>query len=253
LVDWGAGGREPEQAASRAGHRYRYRAEQRARERRGQQKPSHRISPISIVAATTPKMSAIRMPERPRLTARVDGSLSERSLLWVRSFSISLTCVAALALVSCMEATQPARRFPVLADEGESDWTSVSVGGSHTCGIKASGNVYCWGDNEFGQTGVVSGDTVCGGGNNVFACVLTPHLVAQGLHFLSVSAGQGHSCGITVDRDAYCWGLNDQNQVGLAFGSGPALTKVTSALPWTQISAGQSHSCAVRSDGQLFC
>ena len=62
-----------------------------------------------------------------------------------------------------MEATQPARRFPVLTDEGESDWISVSAGGNHTCGIKASGSAYCWGDNQFGQTGVASGDTLCGG------------------------------------------------------------------------------------------
>ena len=33
------------------------------------------------------------------------------------------------------------------------DWTLVSVGDSHTCGVRNGGELHCWGMNEAGQIG----------------------------------------------------------------------------------------------------
>ncbi|HEX6628456.1 MAG TPA: RCC1 domain-containing protein, partial [Gemmatimonadaceae bacterium] len=33
-------------------------------------------------------------------------------------------------------------------------------------------------------------------------------------HWLTVSAGVYHSCGVTVDGSAYCWGLNPSGALG---------------------------------------
>jgi alpha-tubulin suppressor-like RCC1 family protein len=41
-------------------------------------------------------------------------------------------------------------------------------------------------------------------------------LVGAGLVFRSVSAGLAHTCGVTTDSVAYCWGLNSSGQLGIA-------------------------------------
>jgi len=161
--------------------------------------------------------------------------------------------VAALAIAACSEPTTSVRRFPILDDNGTSDWASVTVGGDHTCALKIDGSAYCWGSNQYGQLGVSRTDTTCGAGNARFPCATTPQLVQAGLQFASISAGQRHTCAITRTREAYCWGSNSDGQVSDFGPGGPALTKVQSALPWTQITAGFSHTCAVRSDGLLVC
>ena len=161
--------------------------------------------------------------------------------------------VVAAALASCTEATSPARQFPVLDDVGQSDWASVTVGGDHTCALKTDGRAYCWGSNQFGQLGVAHSDTTCGAKDATYRCSLSPQQVQPGVKWLSISAGARHTCAITVDREAFCWGANDQNQVGDFSLGGPTLVKVPGSLPWTKISAGATHTCAVRSDGVLFC
>ena len=160
---------------------------------------------------------------------------------------------AALVLAACTEATAPARRFPVLDDAGQGDWQSVSVGADHTCGLKTTGVIYCWGTNRSFQLGVVRADTTCGDEQARYPCTLVPEAVQVGARFTAISAGARHTCAITVAREAYCWGANDLGQVGEISPTGATPTKIPGALGWTQISAGYSHTCAVRTDGALFC
>lgn len=170
-----------------------------------------------------------------------------------RVAAVALVALGAAAVVSCNETTPPALRYPVLDDVGESDWQAVASGGDHTCALKSGGAAYCWGSNRYGQLGTAHSDTTCGTDNNKYPCNLVPHAVATTVSFVSVSAGSRHTCGITTLHEAYCWGANDQSQLGSFGGTGPNLVRVAGSLPWTQISAGDTHTCAVRSDGALFC
>ena len=72
-----------------------------------------------------------------------------------------------------------------------------------TCGETPTSQVYCWGDNRFGQVG--DGTTIQR---------LTPVPLAGGLKFAQVGAGGWNACGRTSDGTGYCWGLNDQGQLG---------------------------------------
>jgi alpha-tubulin suppressor-like RCC1 family protein len=164
-----------------------------------------------------------------------------------------LSVCALVGLASCNEATAPVRRYPVLDDVGSGNWQTVSAGADHTCGLTTDGTAYCWGSNRYGQLGRAGRDTTCGSGSNAFPCSLVPRPVQTDAKFTSISAGQRHTCGITTQREAFCWGSNDANQIGDLAGSGPTLVKVPGTLPWVQISAGYTHTCAVRSDGALFC
>lgn len=161
--------------------------------------------------------------------------------------------LGASVLLSCTETTSPARRFAVLDDVGGSDWQVVTVGANHSCALKTNGNAYCWGSNQYGQLGIARFDTTCGTGNAQYRCARTPQQVQPGVRFASISGGGQHTCAITTTREAYCWGANDQNQLGQSGFSGPTLIRVPGPLPWAQISAGATHSCAVRTDGALFC
>ena len=38
-------------------------------------------------------------------------------------------------------------------ESGSSDWRQVSVGYEHTCGIRTSGRLYCWGNDSDGRLG----------------------------------------------------------------------------------------------------
>jgi Regulator of chromosome condensation (RCC1) repeat/HYR domain len=69
---------------------------------------------------------------------------------------------------------------------------------------------------------------------------------------VQIDAGGAHTCAVTADGSAYCWGENDMGQLGNGTtdgASGPVLvdTGVTS------VSAGVGHSCAVYADFGVRC
>lgn len=71
--------------------------------------------------------------------------------------------------------------------------------------------------------------------------------------FSEVSAGAFHTCGISRGR-VYCWGRNDQGQVGDGTNT-QRLRPVGVSLPdpATQIAAGGAHSCALTTRGNVYC
>ncbi|HEX6371520.1 MAG TPA: hypothetical protein VF006_21555 [Longimicrobium sp.] len=91
-------------------------------------------------------------------------------------------------------------------------FTVISSGAAHTCAVATNGRVYCWGSNEHGQLGA---PTVADAGCDGVPCARTPVPAATPILFRSVSAGAGHTCGISVDLRAYCWGRNAHGQLGL--------------------------------------
>ena len=81
---------------------------------------------------------------------------------------------------------------------------SVKAADFHTCALAVSGAALCWGQNADGELGT--------GGSNT----ATPTAVAGGHTFSVVSVpvvGQ-HSCGVTTDHHAFCWGDNGSGQLG---------------------------------------
>jgi alpha-tubulin suppressor-like RCC1 family protein len=161
-----------------------------------------------------------------------------------------------LGTVSCDSATAPqlfvyADR-PIVVPTSSLGWRSVSVGGSHTCAIRLDGALYCWGANASGQLGVGVARGHCG--RPVAPCEGSPRAVAPNLRFLSVSAGQRHTCAITVDRALYCWGENLQFET--ATQGDPIVTTPVPVMPGFQflnVGAGTTETCAVRTNGVVYC
>src|SRR5256886_1253722 len=102
-----------------------------------------------------------------------------------------------------------------IAVVGGLTFLTVSAGLDFTCGITTGHKAYCWGDNYAGELGdsTITGPETCYAGAWI-GCSTTPVAVAGELTFTMVSAGLGHACGITTERAAYCWGRNDEGELG---------------------------------------
>jgi alpha-tubulin suppressor-like RCC1 family protein len=88
-------------------------------------------------------------------------------------------------------------------------FVELSAGSSHVCGHQVDGNVYCWGDNHFGQLGTPTSE-LCGANS----CSSRPLRVAPSVRFRLVRAGDVSTCGISDRGALYCWGPNSNGQLG---------------------------------------
>jgi alpha-tubulin suppressor-like RCC1 family protein len=121
----------------------------------------------------------------------------------------------------------------------------VSAGDIHTCGVTTDNRAYCWGQNTHGQLG---------DGSPLYTRRLKPVAVAGGLRFLEINAGVGHTCGVTTDYRAYCWGHNDRGQLGDGTTTDrPRPVVVGGGRRFRQVSAGAHHSCGVNPYDVAFC
>ena len=128
---------------------------------------------------------------------------------------------------------------------GDLDFTSVSSGFGHSCGIAEGGDAYCWGYAISGALGTGSTEPVI---------QPTPVPVTGGIKFESVSAGDHFTCGVATGGEAYCWGWGGSNQLG----NGEAVdrlepTPVAGGLVFTSISAGSGYACGMANSGRAYC
>src|SRR5215208_3723323 len=105
---------------------------------------------------------------------------------FIKTLSLSLLFVGPLS------AQQSGRPSP----SDERTFVSVSAGSAHFCGVDDTGDVHCWGDGRWGQLG--NGSTESSG--------LEPIRIASYQRFRQVVTGATHSCALTTDGYAYCWG-----------------------------------------------
>ena len=137
---------------------------------------------------------------------------------------------------------------------------AVSAGHSHSCALRASGAIVCWGNNFKGYDRV-------------------DQSVAPAGSYSTVSAGSFLSCAIRSDSGAIeCWGDNSSGKTNAPTGRYTAISAVnhTCAIRegsgaivcwgynasgqtnaptgrYTAISAGSSHTCAIRESGAIEC
>jgi alpha-tubulin suppressor-like RCC1 family protein len=84
-------------------------------------------------------------------------------------------------------------------------FTQIVAAQNHTCGRTTTGRIYCAGNNSSSQLG----NPAAGGPSGVFAQV-----VGNRTDWSSVSAGYAHTCALSRDHRAWCWGENGAGQLG---------------------------------------
>jgi alpha-tubulin suppressor-like RCC1 family protein len=167
----------------------------------------------------------------------------------MRQVGLAFAPALVLAVLGCREeltspSTSEAGSALDITPAQALSFREVSVGLSHTCGVTSSNLAYCWGLNLFGQLG--DGTTT--------ETRPIPVAVAGGLRFRQVSAGSDHTCGVTTDSLAYCWGFNHVGQLG----DGTTDTHLTPVLVasvrrFRSVIASFHHSCGVTRGNRVLC
>jgi prepilin-type N-terminal cleavage/methylation domain-containing protein len=133
------------------------------------------------------------------------------------------------------------------------DIISIAAGWEHTCVVASDDYAYCWGDNSDDQLGDGSGDD----SDEPVAVSKSGNL--SGLTINSISAGDEHTCVVASDDNAYCWGSNNDGQLGDNSYNDRVLpvpvyrNDELSGLSIVEISANDEHTCALASDGNAYC
>jgi alpha-tubulin suppressor-like RCC1 family protein len=127
-------------------------------------------------------------------------------------------------------------------------FSSVAAGGQHTCAL-TTGGTYCWGWNFLGQlggaTGAIYEDSV-------------PLLVTTKLRFIQLAGGQAHNCAVSTSAAMYCWGNNDQGQLGDGTTAnrntpGQVAGSGTAPLTFTAVAGGEHFTCDLTTGAALYC
>jgi len=131
---------------------------------------------------------------------------------------------------------------------------SISAGSDHSCALE-SGKAYCWGDNNYGELG--DGSTSVG--YSVPVPVDTSGVLA-GKTLTQITAGDQYTCALDSTGAAYCWGDNEDGELGAgcsAADSGVPVAVDTSGVlagkTLTEITAGADQTCALDSTGAGYC
>jgi hypothetical protein len=141
--------------------------------------------------------------------------------------------------------------------------TSLACGGSHNCVVLDTGDVKCWGDNQFGSLGL--GDTQHRGDDpNEMGDDLPSVDLGTGRTALSVHAGFRRTCAVLDDHGIKCWGaagiLLAQGDDLEAYGDEPdemgdalAAFDLGTGRTISTLSLGGAIVCAVLDDTTLKC
>ena len=134
---------------------------------------------------------------------------------WIRA--TAAICVAvALAASGCTTL----RDLATAADPAEPvEFSTVSVGSTHACGLTEGGEAVCWGHNHEGMSAAPEGK------------------------FSAIAAGGGYSCGLRAgDGSVVCWGGNDAGESDAPEGE------------FVEVAAGDGYSCGLRAGvGSVVC
>ncbi|MEK9865387.1 MAG: hypothetical protein VW544_03315, partial [Euryarchaeota archaeon] len=120
----------------------------------------------------------------------------------------------------------------------------VTMGDSFGCAITDARGVACWGLNDQGQLGRPTT-----GSNDQRAGMVTG--LPIGFQAVSLDAGHDHACAVGAGGDVYCWGRNQEGQLG--DNSSSDMVKVPLPVRALTVSAGATHTCVTTSDGGVTC
>jgi alpha-tubulin suppressor-like RCC1 family protein len=131
---------------------------------------------------------------------------------------------------------------------------AISAGGTFDLALTASGEIFAWGQNSFGQLGSYNTqyrpDPVLIGKGEIGSRVVT-----------AIAAGSDHALALTEDGAVFAWGSNQYGALGIGNGTPgfhnpvPARVGAGSALAGkmvTAIAAASSRGMALSEDGQVF-
>lgn len=110
-----------------------------------------------------------------------------------------------------------------LGDFRSDRYSSISITGQNSCGLRTDGSVVCWG----------------------YSSALAP----MGERFIDVAVGSGHGCGLREDGSIACWGH-------IRFSPNTYSVQPSDEIargPYKQVVAGGTQICALGMEGRVVC
>jgi alpha-tubulin suppressor-like RCC1 family protein len=169
--------------------------------------------------------------------------------------------------------------------------SQIAAGVVFTCALTHDGDIYCWGNGDYGRFGegleginpipvklnlaagpavelaagdyhlcarTSSADVCCWGGlssGQDYNPQIPFILNRDSTEYLQLAAGGGHTCGLTTSDAVYCWGDNYFGQLG--DGSDLGSWTPSNAMGLTsevlRIASGTGHVCALLFDNSVKC
>ncbi len=93
--------------------------------------------------------------------------------------------------------------------ESIDDAVAITSGADHGCALRSDATVWCWGSNSYGQLGD-------GTYSQRWDHFPDPQRVPGLVDIVAISAGFHHTCALAAGGAVWCWGADDQNQLGHA-------------------------------------
>ena len=122
-------------------------------------------------------------------------------------------------------------------------FSPLAVGAAHTCAIRPTGVVKCWGDNSHGELG-----------NESFAESHVPVAVLGVTNAVSLAAGLNFTCALIRGGTVKCWGKNDYGELGNKKNTdSPVAVDVQNLTGASSIATGCKHVCASKTSGEVKC
>ena len=211
--------------------------------------------PVATVTVT-PSNVSLERGDTLRLAATLraaDGaSLAGRSVTW-RSSNDAVATVSSSGLITAVSAGGP---ITVTAEsEGQRGTATLTVtrtirferlftGAFNSCALTEDGEAWCWGANEYCETGVAPCSAV----------VSSPARVPTTLRFREMAPGNEFTCGLALDGAAWCWGRNDLGELGTGTNADSQIpAAVTGGHRFVALRGVFSHVCGLTSVGDVWC
>lgn len=135
-----------------------------------------------------------------------------------------------------IEPRTSATRVPALAG-----LSKLSIAFAHACGIDDEGAAWCWGENRYGVLGPAFPDSETSA---------EPVLMDLPEPASEIATGRFHTCALGSSGSVYCWGINEQLELGDATrGASDARPRAVPGVTGVIGIATTSHTtCALRED-----
>lgn len=123
----------------------------------------------------------------------------------------------------------------------------LALSPSHSCLLKPTGEIYCWGANKKDQLGLE---------NTPDIRVSTPQKLSWFTGASDLALGARFSCAIDSSDAVKCWGLSKNGSLGAGMPSGSTTASpvpVANVSDARSIAAGENFGCAVVQSGEVKC
>ena len=134
--------------------------------------------------------------------------------------------------------------------------SQIAAGGTYSLALTASGQLYAFGYNFYGQLGSAT-NSGTNNANPTPALVALPGAVGP---ITRIAAGSNHSLAVTASGQLYAFGFNWYGQLGNTINNATTLPSPTPTLvtlpgstgPVVNVTAGEGFTLALTSTGQLY-